>query len=55
MSLKEFYDEMYLSLLKEGYKLHEIDAMDICYYIKLLNKNMEKKEKKRTGYIDQVM
>lgn len=46
---------MYLSLLKEGYKLHEIDAMDICYYIRLLNKNMKNKDKKQTAYIDQVM
>lgn len=28
---------MYRSLLKNGYKLHEIDAMDIHFWYELLN------------------
>lgn len=37
---------MYLELLKQGYKLVEIDSMDIHYYFKLLNCSSANKVKR---------
>lgn len=46
MTLEEFIDNLYLSLLKNDYKLHEIDEMDLWYYLKLIRKNTEIEERK---------
>ncbi|EEM21015.1 hypothetical protein ABEX41_08530 [Bacillus tropicus] len=41
-------DELYLSLLRQGYKHHHIDnEMDICHYLKLNQKNREQGDSNR--------
>jgi len=40
--------------MKEGYKLHEIDAMDIHFYFELHREDTGKTGPKR-GFIDQVL
>ena len=46
-----FIDELYLSLLAQGWKLPEIDAMDVFYYLHLL----KVKAKNQQVYIDAVL
>lgn len=36
--------DLYLSLLEQGWKMHEIDAIDIFYYIDLLIYKAEKEQ-----------
>ncbi|ERN54325.1 hypothetical protein A33I_07865 [Alkalihalophilus marmarensis DSM 21297] len=43
---------LYLTLMEQGYKLHEIDQMDARYYFEL-NKSYKKKEKQE-AYIDEI-
>ncbi|WP_180232210.1 hypothetical protein [Bacillus toyonensis] len=39
MTFSEFMDELYLSLLRQGYKHHHIDnEMDIWHYLRLTQK-----------------
>lgn len=41
-------DELYLSLLRQGYKYHHIDnEMDIWHYLKLNQKNREQGDSNR--------
>lgn len=47
----EFIDRLYLALLEQGWTLNDIDAMDIIYYLKLLNR----KHKSEKVYIDNVL
>ena len=42
LTFSEFMDELYLSLLRQGYKHHHIDnEMDIWHYLKLNQKSRE--------------
>jgi hypothetical protein len=45
---------MYLSLMEQGYKLNEIDEMDIIYYLRLVRKKANKQTEKQFAYIDQI-
>jgi hypothetical protein len=46
---------MYLNLLQAGWKLHEIDCMDITYYMRLQARELKKKKPdKQIVYIDQL-
>lgn len=47
MTFEDFIDELYLSLLKNDYKLNEIDEMDIWHYLRLIKKNEEIEERKK--------
>lgn len=47
MTLEEFIDELYLSLMKQNYKLPQIDEMDLWYYLKLASIHAEKEERKQ--------
>ena len=49
MDPQEFIDRLYRSLLKQGWSLPDVDAMDIFYYLQLLRQDMN------TGYIDEVL
>lgn len=51
MDPRDFIDQLYLALLKQGWTLNEIDTMDIIYYLKLLNR----KQKDEKVYIDSVL
>jgi catalase (peroxidase I) len=42
LTLKEWINEFYINLLKEHWKLTEIDEMDIWYYLDLVNYQHEK-------------
>ncbi|UNC91699.1 hypothetical protein [Candidatus Contubernalis alkaliaceticus] len=44
MEWTDWMEEFYLSLLKQGWTLTQIDEMDIFYYFKLLRRT-EKKQK----------
>ncbi|MDY0852847.1 hypothetical protein SPE26_17815 [Bacillus thuringiensis] len=45
MTFSEFMDELYLSLLRQGYKHHHIDnEMDIWHYLRLNRKYREQGE-----------
>lgn len=46
MTLEDFLDEFYLSLMKDNYKLNEIDESDLWYLIRLRRKNAEIEERK---------
>lgn len=46
MSLVDFVDELYLSLMKQEYKLPQIDEMDLWYYLRLARKHTEIEERK---------
>lgn len=46
MTFEDFIDELYLSLMKQDYKLSQIDEMDLWYYLKLVRKHAEKEERK---------
>lgn len=46
MTVEEFIDEIYLSLMKQDYKLSQIDEMDLWYYLKLARKHAEIEERK---------
>ncbi|MGX5576457.1 hypothetical protein ACWKTS_35605, partial [Bacillus toyonensis] len=42
LTFNEFMDELYLSLLRQGYKHHHIDnEMDIWHYVRLNRKQRE--------------
>lgn len=51
MDPQEFIDEFYLFLLDKGWKLHEIDGMDIIYYLKLLKRKIATEQ----TYIDEIL
>ena len=51
MDPQDFIDEFYLVLLDKGWKLHEIDGMDIIYYLKLLKRKMVIEQ----TYIDEIL
>lgn len=45
LTFSEFMDELYLSLLRQGYKHHHIDnEMDIWHYLRLNQKYREQGE-----------
>ena len=44
-------DEMYLTLMENGWTMNDIDSMDMIYYLRLLSKKAEKEKK----YIDDVL
>jgi hypothetical protein len=46
MTFEDFIDELYLSLMDKGYKLPEIDEMDLWHYLRLLQRR-EEIEKRR--------
>jgi hypothetical protein len=46
MTFEDFIDEIYLSLLKQNYKLPQIDEMDLWYFLKLARKQDEIEERK---------
>ena len=46
MTIEEFVDELYLSLMKQEYKHPQIDEMDLWHYLKLARKHAEKEEQK---------
>lgn len=46
---------MYLNLIQAGWKLHEIDHMDIVFYMRLQAHALKgKKPENQTVYIDQL-
>ncbi|MBN8249953.1 hypothetical protein JF536_11515 [Priestia flexa] len=45
--------KMYRDLMKQGYKLHELDAMDIHFFFELYMEQAETKQSKQV-YIDQI-
>ncbi|MGF7184427.1 hypothetical protein GGQ84_000510 [Desulfitispora alkaliphila] len=51
MDPQEFIDQFYLALLDKGWKLHEIDDMDMIYYLKLLKRKMINQQ----TYIDEIL
>lgn len=51
MDPQEFIDQFYLTLIDKGWKLHEIDMMDIIYYLKLLKRKMRTEQ----TYIDEIL
>ena len=51
MGPQEFIDQLYLTLLEQGWTLNDIDSMDIIYYLKLLNR----KRGNEKVYIDSVL
>ncbi|WP_231882781.1 hypothetical protein [Bacillus sp. VT 712] len=44
---------MYRDLMKQGHKLHELDAMDIHFFFELYMEQAETKQSKQV-YIDQI-
>ena len=50
MDPQDFVDQLYLALLKQGWTLPEIDAMDVLYYLHLL-----RKDSTTVSYIDDVL
>jgi len=55
MTLREFIDEFYLSLLKNDWKLNEIDQMDIIYYLQLMKLQISKSASDEKMYIDEIL
>jgi hypothetical protein len=55
MTLREFVDQLYITLLDNGYHLNEIDDMDIIYYLDLMKKRVQKETTEEFGYIDDVL
>ena len=51
MTPDAFIDQLYLSLLEQGWKLTDIDQMDVFYYLHLL----KVKAKNQQVYIDAVL
>ncbi|ADH98329.1 hypothetical protein [Salisediminibacterium selenitireducens] len=51
MTPRQFIDQLYLSLLEQGWKLSDIDEMDVFYYLHLL----KVKAKTQQTYIDDVL
>ena len=51
MDPQEFIDKFYLALLDRGWKLNEIDTMDIFYYLRLLRRKHEEEK----VYIDEIL
>lgn len=51
MGPQEFIDQLYLTLLEQGWTLNDIDSMDIIYYLKLLNR----KRGNEKVYIDSIL
>jgi len=51
MDPQEFIDQFYLALIDKGWKLHEIDGMDIIYYLKLIKRKMVNQQ----NYIDEIL
>ncbi|MGG2938351.1 hypothetical protein ABEO66_30345 [Bacillus pacificus] len=50
MTFSEFMDELYLSLLQQGYKHHHIDnEMDIWHYLRLNRKMRENGNENQEG------
>ncbi|WP_242145884.1 MULTISPECIES: hypothetical protein [unclassified Bacillus cereus group] len=50
MTFSEFMDELYLSLLRQGYKHHHIDnEMDIWHYLRLNRKMRENEDTNNEG------
>ena len=51
MDPQEFIDHFYLTLLDKGWKFHEIDEMDMIYYLKLLKRKIAREQ----TYIDEIL
>ena len=51
MDPQDFIDQFYLALIDKGWKLHEIDQMDMIYYLKLLKRKMITAQ----TYIDEIL
>jgi hypothetical protein len=46
--------EMYLSLLKQGWTLNQIDEMDILFYFELMRHTAKKHEEENTALLDSM-
>lgn len=44
-------DDMYLTLMENGWTMNDIDTMDVIYYLKLLTRKADKEKK----YIDDIL
>jgi hypothetical protein len=53
MAEKEAIYGFYRARLAEGYKLHEIDEMDIYYFMELLSKQ-DQQQQEELVYIDDI-
>ena len=52
LPLQEWIKELYLNLLKDGWKLNEIDEMDIGWYFELINYTDEKEYVTQSNALD---
>ena len=52
MPLNKWIKELYLELLEAGWKLEEIDEMEIGWYFDLTNYEEEKEDRKRVEALD---
>jgi hypothetical protein len=48
-------NELYLNLIQQGWKLHEIDQMDMVFYMRLYAHVAKKQQKEEKVYIDQIL
>jgi hypothetical protein len=52
LPLAVWVKEFYLDLMKEGWKLEEIEEMEMCWYSELANYHREKEEKQQSIALD---
>lgn len=46
--------EFYGALMQQGYKLSEIDEMDVLYYLEVLKSTAKKAGKSKIQYLDDM-
>lgn len=54
VSWTDWIKSFYLSLMKQGYKLNEIDEMDIYYYWQLLTHEDEQRQTEQMKIADEM-
>lgn len=54
LSWTDWIKSFYLSLMKQGYKLNEIDEMDIYYYWQLLNHKDKQRQVEQMKIADEM-
>lgn len=51
---QDFINDLYSRLMEEGYKIHEIDQMDMRQFMEVLAHRYKDAKKPKAQYIDQL-
>jgi len=54
LTLRDWIREIYINLLKDGWRLNDVDEMDLGFYLDLINYENEKKYITQSNALDEA-